>query len=358
MTPALVWFRQDLRLHDNPALDAAVARGGAILPVYILDDAAEGRWAPGGASRWWLHQSLAALDRSLRERGSRLWLARGDAETILARLIDATAATAVFWNRRYEPASVARDANLKLRFAAEGIEVKSFKASLLHEPHAIANKQGGPFQVFTPYWRHCLGRDVFAPTKLKAKELPLPANVPTPAPLAELRLEPTTDWAGGIRARWEPGEAGAQRRLRAFVSGAMDGYADARNTPDHDGTSSLSPHLHFGEIGPRQVWAAVRARSRDSGVFPPNRGASTFLNEIGWREFAYHLLYHFPQTPTQPLRGDFARFHWAKDPGGAKLRAWQTGQTGYPLVDAGMRQLWRTGWMHNRVRMVVASFLV
>ena len=356
--PSIVWFRQDLRLQDNPALHAALARGGAIVPLYILDDAAEGRWPMGGASRWWLHHSLAALDAALRERGSRLILAKGATAPLLKACLAATGAGAVFWNRRYEPAVVARDASLKIELAAAGVEVKSFCSALLNEPHTIANKQGRPFQVFTPYWRHCLALPVARPLKLTVSSFPAPERWPASLELGELELLPRIRWDKGCAETWQPGEAAAARQLRKFTASAMESYADERNRPDHDGTSRLSPWLHFGELSPRQVWAAVGSLAKESGVFPPSNGARVFLSEIGWREFAYHLLFHFPRTPEQPLRPEFEKFPWAKDAGSGQLRAWQRGLTGYPIVDAGMRQLWHTGWMHNRVRMIVASFLV
>jgi deoxyribodipyrimidine photo-lyase len=356
--PTLLWFRQDLRLQDNPALHAALERGGAVVPVYVLDDAGDGRWPAGGASRWWLHHSLAALDVELRERGSRLILARGESGAVLKELQRQTGAGAVYWNRRYEPAAIARDSRLKAEFVAVGVEVKSFNAALLHEPHTIANKQGKPFQVFTPYWRHCLTLDVAAPIRLPAGGIAVPKTWPASVPLDELELRPRIPWDAGFGEVWTPGETGAAKRLRAFVARAMNAYSDQRNLPGIDGTSMLSPHLHFGEIGPRQIWAAVRGAARESGVFPPSKGAAVFLSEVGWREFAYHLLFHFNHTPEQPLREDFVRFPWRDDPGGTLLRAWQRGRTGYPIVDAGMRQLWHTGWMHNRVRMITGSFLV
>jgi deoxyribodipyrimidine photo-lyase len=359
MTATLLWFRQDLRLQDNPALLAALERGGPVVPVYIRDDAAEGRWPTGGAARWWLHHALAALDADLRARGSRLVLARGDSAEVLEKLRRATGAGALFWNRRYEPAVIARDSKLKAAFAAAGLDVKSFNSALLHEPHTIANKQGKPFQVFTPFWRHCLEKPVSAPLRLATgSAIPAPGKWPGSQELAALELLPSIPWDAGLRQMWTPGEAGAAKRLKHFVAAAMDRYGDQRNLPGCDGTSMLSPWLHCGEISPRQIWAAVQARARESGVFPPSNGARVFLSEVGWREFAHHLLFHFPHTPEQPLRADFAAFRWAEDPAGAKLRAWQLGRTGYPIVDAGMRQLWHTGWMHNRVRMIVASFLV
>ena len=356
MTPTIVWFRQDLRLQDNPALTAAMLRGGPVVPVYLLDEAGEGRWPLGGASRWWLHHSLAALDVALRERGSRLVLAQGESGAGLRGLIKSTGATAVYWNRRYEPAVIARDKDLKAGLIEAGVEARSFNAALLFEPHTVQNKAGGPFQVFTPYWKHCQALAVEAPVKLAAGPIAAPARWPKSLAVDELAMLPTLKWDAGFAARWQPGEAGALKRLKKFIAGPMAGYAEQRNLPDVDGTSALSPHLHFGDIGPRQIWAAVRALSKDSGVFPANRGAQVFLTEVGWREFAHHLLYHFPSTPERPLRADFAAFPWRKD--AKQLRMWQRGLTGYPIVDAGMRQLWTTGWMHNRVRMIVASFLV
>jgi deoxyribodipyrimidine photo-lyase len=356
MTSTLVWFRQDLRLQDNPALATALARGGPVVPVFIWDEAGEGDWPPGGASRWWLHHSLTALDESLRGRGLRLVVRKGDTAEELGRLIRECSAAAVHWNRRHEPAVIARDTALKARFSEAGVEARGFNTALLFEPHVVKNKSGGPFQVFTPFWRHCLTLPVEVPAKLPAGNWPAPKSWPASRSLAELELLPRISWDTGLAQTWQPGETGAAARLRKFVAAALDAYADQRNRPDVEGTSALSPHLHFGEIGPRQVWAAVAATARGSGVFPPSRGAQVFLSEVGWREFAHHLLFHFPHTPAQPLREEFTRFPWRKD--AAQLRAWQRGRTGYPIVDAGMRQLWHTGWMHNRVRMIVASFLV
>ena len=358
LNPTIVWFRRDLRLQDNLALRAASDRGRPVVPVFILDDDGEWGWRPGGAARWWLHHSLVALAQSLRERGSRLIVARGDSEKILRDLVAGTGAGAVYWNRRYELPAVAGDSWIETALAEKGVEVRSFNAALLHEPDAVTNKQARPFQVFTPYWQHCLGLRVAPPTALGRGALPAPASWPASLPIEELELLPRVRWDAAFSSEWQPGEAGAMKRLRRFVAGAMAEYADGRNALADDGTSRLSPHLHFGEIGPRQVWAAVRDAGLSSGLFPPNKGAAVFLSEIGWREFAYHLLFHFPQTAEFPLREEFARFPWAPDPGGKKLRAWQRGLTGYPIVDAAMRQLWQTGWMHNRARMIVASFLV
>lgn len=358
ISPTLVWFRQDLRLKDNPALAAALARGGPVIPVYISDDAGEGRWPMGGASRWWLHHALASLDASLRERGARLGLARGNSAQVLQQWLKATGAGAVYWNRRYEPAVVARDSEIKSSLQAAGVDAKSFNASLLFEPHTVQNRQGRPFQVFTPFWKHCLTQPVSAPVKVEAGKWTAPSPWPRSLELEQLGLLPTIPWDAGFAKCWQPGEAGAAARLRRFVAQAMSAYSDTRNLPDRDGTSMLSPWLHFGEMGPRQIWAAVAEEGKSAGVFPPGEGARVFLSEVGWREFAHHLLFHFPHTPERPLRADFEKFPWREDPNGMLLRAWQKGRTGYPIVDAGMRQLWHTGWMHNRVRMVVASFLV
>jgi len=303
VTPAIVWFRQDLRSQGNRALAAASERGGAVVAVYILDDQAEGAWPMGGASRWWLHHALAALEVGFREHGSRLILATGDSGDVLRRSIAATGAGAVYWNRRYEPAAIARDSAIKTELTAAGLEAKSFNGALLHEPHTIQNKQGKPFQVFTPYWKHCLTLPVAPAVKMASGPLAAPTTWPQSLELAELGLLPTVKWDAGFGTTWQPGEAGAAARLKKFTARAIDAYADARNLPDRDGTSMLSPWLHFGELSPRQVWAAVEARSKESGVFPPSNGARVFLSEIGWREFAHHLLFHLPHTPERPAPG-------------------------------------------------------
>ncbi len=354
----LLWFRADLRLADNPALVYAAARGEAVAPVFILDGEDKQAWAPGGASRWWLHGSLAALDRDLRELGAPgLILRRGRAEAVLAELVAETKATAVVWNRRYEPSAVARDARIKARLRADGLEVRSFNANLLCEPTAFANQQGKPYQVFTPFWKG-LRATVSPPEALLAPaRLTTPSATPASDPLDSWELRPTKpDWAGGLDAAWTPGEAGAQARLEAFLDEALLAYRERRNLPGEAGTSRLSPHLHFGEIGPWQVWRAATAAAVAQTGDPFPAGVETFLSEIGWREFSAHLLFHFPTLPEAPLRPDYARFPWRSDR--KALAAWRKGLTGYPIVDAGMRELWTTGWMHNRVRMITASFLI
>ena len=347
--PSILWFRQDLRLSDNSALAAACARNAPVVPVYIWDPESEGAWPPGAASKWWLAQSLSALAADLARRGSRLLILRGSSGETLTRLASETGAAAVFWNRRYEPAAVARDRAVKHSLRAQGLTAESTCGSLLFEPWTIQNHAGQPFRVFTLFWKSCLSKTVPAPTPGVPRRLLAPDRWPASLALDALELEPKIDWAAGFREVWQPGEAGAHRHLKRFLTEALAGYPAHRDRPDLPGTSRLSPHLHFGEIGPAQVWRAVQTAARGPS-------AESLLRQIVWREFAYHLLYHFPQTPSQPLRPEFARFPWRKNT--ARFTAWTRGRTGYPLVDAGMRELWHTGWMHNRVRMVVASFLV
>lgn len=352
--PILVWFRQDLRLRDHPALSAAAALG-PVVPVYLWSPEEEGPWAPGSASRWWLHHSLRRLGESLRERGTRLVLRRGPALETLRELVAETGARFVYWSRRYEPALRARDEQIRAALLEAGAQPVEFKSALLLDPEEITNRSGRPFQVFTPFWKTALER-VQPPSPLRAPRLRAPARWPSSLPLEALGLEPRHAWADGLRAAWEPGEDGGQAQLRRFVAEALHGYAESRNRPDQRGTSRLSPHLHFGELSPGQVWAAIRRAGEGGGMPEPAWRSWAFVTELGWREFAHHLLVHFPATPSEPLRPEFARFPWRRDP--EALRAWQRGRTGYPIVDAGMRELWATGWMHNRVRMIVASFLV
>jgi len=355
MDPTIVWFRHDLRLADNPALAAAIRRGGPVVPVYIWSPTDEGDWPPGDASRWWLHSSLARLGDALARRGARLVIRTGPAGTALDALIAETGAGAVVWNRRYEPAIMERDRGIKERLRARGLTVHSFNSALLFEPWTVANQAGRPFQVFTPFWRHCLKLDEPAAPFPAPSRLAVLAGPPRSEPLDGLGLEPRLPWAGGLRTAWEPGETGAAANFQRFCQSALADYGDDRNRPDRPGTSRLSPHLHFGEIGPRQVWHGLREFAAKHGRGTAWRDGQ-FLTEVGWREFAHHLLHHFPRTPGEPLRAEFSRFPWRRDAG--FLQAWQRGQTGYPIVDAGMRQLWATGWMHNRVRMITASFLV
>jgi len=349
---SLFWFRQDLRLTDNAALHAACTRG-PVVPVYIWSPE-EKPWAPGGASKWWLERSLASLDASLRKRGSKLILRIGNTGEVLKALAKECKANALYFNRRYEPAISARDTKLAAALRKTGLEVECADDALLFDPLAIRTGQGTPYQVFTQFWNRCLAEPAPPEPRAAPKIIPKPSAWPKSAALAELTLSPKFRWDAGLQAAWTPGEVGAQAQLRTFLKEGMAEYAVARDYPSRAGVSRLSPHLHFGEISARTVYHRVRealpsrGAARDSGLI--------YLKEIGWREFAYNLLIHFPQTPEQPLREKFAKFPWASNAKG--LRAWQRGQTGYPLVDAGMRELWQTGWMHNRVRMIVASFLV
>lgn len=329
MNATLVWFRHDLRLADNPAFTAAVNRGGPVVPVFLWSPEEEGAWPPGAASRWWLHHSLAALDASLREHGSRLIYRRGPALPVLRALLDEVGADKVYWNRRYEPAAQVVEAGVK------ELPGRSFNASLLVEPWELK-----PYRVFTPFWRACVAKNIDEPRSVVTRSnrrTRRSASLPS-LKLEDLGLLPTLDWADKFHQVWQPGEAGARQLLQRFDAGR---YRQRRDLPAVAGTSRLSPHLHFGEISPWRVWQT---------------GSVEFQRQLGWREFAYHLLWHFPDTAEQPLRPEFARFPWRRDPAG--WRAWQRGRTGFPLVDAGLRELWATGWMHNRVRMIAASFLV
>ena len=353
----LVWFQQDLRLEDHPALHAAWVRGRPVLPVYVLEDADAGAWRPGGASRWWLHGALEALDQALRVRGSRLILGRGPAGRRIDAWLAHSGADAVYWNRRYEPWARERDERIAAALQRRGIEVRCFDGSLLCEPGALVTQSGAPYRVFTPFWKALRARTEIAPALPAPPQLRSPSAPPASETLESWALRPNTpDWAGGLRSSWAPGEAAAQTRLRAFAGPGLEAYATARDRPDVAGTSRLSPHLHFGELGPRQVWREIsrHAPQRAGAAWPP--GVERYLTELAWREFSYHLLYHYPMLPEAPLRPEFARFPWHQD--AVATAAWQRGRTGYPIVDAGMRELWSTGWMHNRVRMIVASFLV
>ena len=351
--PAIVWFRQDLRLADNPALADAVASGRAIIPLYILHETPDAR-PLGGASLWWLDKSLTVLGDAIAARGGKLVLRRGDPAHQLREMIAATGASAVYWNRLYDKHAVARDSGIKSDLTADRIEIVSCNGSLLNEPWTVRNGSGEAYRVFTPYWRAARAMVDDVP------ELPAPGRLPPPRiwpesdALAHWSLHPTTpDWSTGF-SDWTPGEAGAATALDRFLTGAISGYGDNRNLPGVEGTSRLSPHLHFGEIGPRQIWRAVHAATVKGAA--PDSEADKFLSEIGWREFNHHILFHWPDLPRDNFKPAFDQFTWREDEPG--FRAWSRGQTGYPIVDAGMRELWTTGFMHNRVRMIVASFLI
>lgn len=354
MSTAILWFRRDLRLADHPALVAACAQHQRVLPLYIHAPDEEGEWRAGAASRWWLHHSLAALDDAWRRHGGELHLRQGRSLPVLLDLLRQTGASAVYWSRLYEPVALERDRQLKAVLREQGIETHSFHGPVWREPWQIATRQGEPYRAFTPYWRNLRAQlDSQAP-------LPVPTALPClrtsgGARLEDLSLRPRINWDGGLHETWTPGEQGAHEQLELFVDDALTDYAQARDLPARHGTSRLSPHLHFGEITPRQIHYDLHALTQRR---EPKRqpDLEPFLRELGWREFAQHLLYHFPTTPTADFNPRFAGFRWAPADE-AQLRRWRTGRTGIPLVDAGMRELWHTGWMHNRVRMIVASFL-
>ncbi|MGN2243290.1 cryptochrome/photolyase family protein [Frateuria sp. GZRR33] len=352
MTIALMLFRRDLRLADNPALSSACASHARVLPVYIHAPEEEGGYAPGAASRWWLHHSLAALGQRLRGRGAGLHLARGPTLDTLRGLISRTGAQAVYWNRQYEPASIARDTHLKAALQAQGVAVHTHNAALWSEPWTVATRQGDPYRVFTPYWR------TLRPQLTAQAPLPEPAFHDWAAqddtlPLAAFDLLPNQPWDGGLAASWRPGEAGAHELLDLFADDALADYARLRDLPARHGTSRLSPHLHFGEISPRQIHHELERRNVDARR---RADLEPYLRELGWREFAHHLLFHFPHTTNENFNPRFDDRLW-EPPDEPALERWRRGRTGIPLVDAGMRELWHTGWMHNRVRMIVASLL-
>ena len=357
--PALFWLRDDLRLSDNPALCAAMATGAPLLCVYILDETSPGLRRLGGASKWWLHHSLKALAAALAAKGGRLDIFQGEAGPLVSSLAKACGASSMFWNRRYGQGEIALDSGLKARLRGMGLAVQSFNSHLLHEPWQLQTKSGGPFQVFTPYWRAAMAQRGW-PTALAAPDAlvaaPYPADAPARVALSDLALLPSRpNWAKSLEPEWQPGEAGAQARLARFLDSGIDNYSEDRNRPDLPGKSSrLSPHLRFGEISPRQIVQAAEDSARRGQARQSD--ADKYVSEIGWREFSYHLLYHQPDLATRNFAPRFDAFPWSDVPV-TLIKAWQQGRTGYPIVDAGMRELWQTGTMHNRVRMITASFL-
>lgn len=343
---AIVWLRRDLRLSDNPALKTAIGENDAVIPVYLLEEPS-GQWPTGAASRVWLHQSLEAFSADLEDIGSRLVLRKGASLETISGLISETGATAIYWNRLYDPESIERDTEIRSALEEAGIAVKSFNGALLYEPGKVANKQGNPYRVYTPFWRELERRGMPRQPSDPVSEVPSPEKWPKSLSVANFGLLPDIDWYQGILDSWEPGEKGAHKQLSRFLEEDIEDYGERRDFPGEPATSALSPHLHFGEISPCTIFHEAIARA--DKVTP-------YLKQIVWREFSHHLLYHFPETTEQNLNRSFDAFPWQKSK--VDLRAWQQGQTGYPIVDAGMRELWHTGWMHNRVRMIVGSFLV
>jgi deoxyribodipyrimidine photo-lyase len=347
-SPAIIWFRRDLRLCDNPALIRAAAF--PIIPLFIWDE--EDPYNPGGAAQWWIHKSLIYLQKSLNSYGLKLILRRGNPLKILEELITSHNVSTLYWNRCYEPYSIARDKKIKEAFQAH-IECESFNASLLAEPWTLKTQAGSPYQIFTPYWKALKALGGFP------KPLPIPKslkgyeNAISSDDLESWNIHPThPDWSHGFEKEWAPGEEGAQKNLSFFLDNLLQTYQKDRELPSFKATSKLSPYIHWGEISPRQIWHSTLS----SCLGEPFNDTWTFLSELAWREFSYYLLYHFPELPQKPLRESFNQFPWSNDK--KSLHQWQKGMTGYPIVDAGMRQLWQTGWMHNRVRMIAASFLV
>ncbi len=351
---SLVWFRHDLRISDNPALHFACKAGAPVFALYVLDESLPN--GPGGAARWWLHHSLAALAKDLETLNVRLILRRGPAKDILPETIEAVGANAVYWNRRYFPDHVESDTLIKAALKDQGVAVGTFNGALLREPWELQTAAGGYFKVYSPFWRALQKVGPARDTLLQ----PIPAarggnKGPIGDKLADWRLLPKNpNWAAEFEETWSPGEQGASHRLTSFLDGPVEEYADGRNRPDCEWTSRLSPHLAFGEISPLMIWRETQSRI-ESGAVNATAGEK-FLSEIAWREFSYNLLFNNADLPNHPLRQEFSNFPWRDDPDG--LNAWRQGRTGYPIVDAGMRQLWRTGWMHNRVRMIAASFLI
>ncbi|MDF2577014.1 MAG: phrB [Chlamydiales bacterium] len=350
MSPIIVWFRNDLRLTDNPALHAAAQTNKPIIPIYLWVPSEESPWPFGAASCWWLHYSLQNLKVNLSDKNLQLTIQRGESSLgLIQRIIQETGAKEVYWNHRYEPMTIARDQQLKGQLEKEGIQVQTFNGSLLSEPWEILNKQKKPFQVFGAYWKAFLKQNqIRALITLPSTLVSYPKKLASIS-LDNLNLLPGINWTEEIAKEWTPGEKGALHRLHSFLKLAAKNYTSGRDIPSTEGVSRLSPHLQFGEISPHQIWYALQESPHDQYAEP-------FLRQLGWRNFAHYLLYHYPHTMQQPLRPKFQKFPFVSNK--EHLKAWQKGLTGYPIVDAGMRQLWRTGWMHNRVRMIVGSFLV
>ena len=350
MKPVIVWFRQDLRLSDNPALAFAAASGRPVLCLYVLDDEAPGHWRLGGASRWWLHGSLESLKRTLTDADGALVLRSGKSAEVIRDVVDRTGATAVVWNRCYEPYAVVRDRAIETWLAAEGLTARSFNASLLVEPWDIQTRNGGPFRAFTPFWKALRVRDIAGHSPAPERIAFFKGRIESET-VAGLGLLPAaSNWTRGLREAWTPGERNAEIALATFLSRAEE-YSASRDRPNLGATSRLSPHLHWGEISPRRAWGAVFHHAQEL-----RDGGEKFLSELAWREFSYHLLFHNPAMPSAPLDAKFKDFPWTDSD--SAFASWTRGRTGIPIVDAGMRQLWTTGWMHNRVRMIAASFLV
>ncbi|MFC0220125.1 cryptochrome/photolyase family protein [Pseudochelatococcus lubricantis] len=350
--PVLVLFRDDLRVADNAALAAASRSGKPVIAAFVLEGASSGARPLGGARCWWLHHSLAALNGTLATIGVRLVLRRGAMGEVVDSLVTESGADTVFWNRRYDPGAIAADTTMKAGLRNRGVAAESFAGHLLHEPSRLVTSTGGYYKVYSPFWKAvAAGPEPRDPLDVPDGLEPFAGNLASDAPDAFGLLPTKPDWAGGLRQSWTPGEAGAQARLDDFVAGALQDYAEGRDYPACEATSRLSPHLAHGEITPFQIFAALQGAGGDVS----DAGAAKFRKEVGWREFCYHLLFHNPHLGTRNFQPSFNAFPWREDE--EALRAWQRGLTGFPIVDAGMRELWETGYMHNRTRMIAASFL-
>jgi len=345
----IVWFRRDLRLNDNPAWNHAVSEGGSILPIYIHCPKEERPWQRGGASNWWLHHVLNDLDKQLEKHGLNLIIRNTkNTQQEMEKIIHESDAHTVCWNRCYEPIITKRDKSLKQMLQDSGIGAKSFNGSLLLDPLKITNKSGKPFQVFTPFWKHCRDIEVAEPeteSLKKAKSKKISSD-----PLKSLNLLPEIPWDKGMEEFWTPTRAGGIDLLEKAAAKSKT-YDSQRDIPEEDGTSRLSPYLHFGQISPREFFHNIRSNAPDK-----DKAGSGILRQLYWREFSAHLLFHFPHSQDNALKPEYEQFPWKFNE--KFLRAWQKGETGFPIVDAGMRQLWHTGWMHNRVRMIAGSLLV
>ena len=346
---SIMWFRQDLRVNDNPALNAACDMG-KILPIYIYDDTTPDGRVPGSASQWWLHHSLTSLNDRL---NGHLKIFKGDPKVLIPKIMEAIKAKAIFWNRCYEPWQINRDKEIKKQLIDSEFEAYSSNGSLLWEPMKVLKKDGTPYKVYTPYYRNgCLKIEEPRYPKAPPARITYADDEYKDDGLDALNLLPEIKWDSTISKMWKPGEEGAADNLSEFIQHAARQYKDGRDIPSMKGTSRLSPHLHFGEVSPNQVWYAIK----DKFGATEDKSIDTYLSELGWREFSYYLLFHFPTLPNKNFNDKFDKFPWRKD--AKALKAWQTGNTGIPIVDAGMRELWQTGYMHNRVRMIVGSFLV
>lgn len=347
----VVWFRQDLRLTDNPALQAALETEYEILPLYILDDKNSGEWKMGRASRWWLHNSLIKLNTSL---DGNLCLQKGDALEYLQEFIKRNNVHSIYWNRCYEPWRVQRDTIIKSTLTSLGITVKTFNGSLLFEPHKILKNDGTPYKVFTAFYKNgCLAKNLEPrlPNKTPIKNLNFRKT--NSLCINDLGLMPKITWYRQMEQEWTPGEEGAFQKLQDFIENGLSNYKEGRNYPALSNVSRLSPHIHFGEISLNTIWHTVKAAMIEKGC---EKDGEHFLSELGWREFSYNLLYYFPKMPDKNMNVKFDTFPWHQNE--YVLKCWQEGKTGYPIIDAGMRELWQTGYMHNRVRMIAGSFLV